>query len=431
MKLKRPAGRSPNGPLPEVSPIAKPCQPRLGLCGWAGVSSGCDPRAGRRRRRGSRPRRHLRRERWADLGNDGESPRARHRPPRRSRVRGRCRRRARSALGRRPRRSPQRAGHDRGFARRRLCARCVACRGRGEDAARAARSRPCPPRGSDDGCCGGGRLQAPRRRDVARRARRRRAVGTRSRPPRRGRRGGACRPGPAPSRCRSRPRRRRRSIRRARGRGRVRRPPRRRRRSRSSSLRRGGAGGRAAPPASPIPAGSAPAEERGRRARRFPGCRPPSAADRRCRRRPPPQEVVAQAPPSSRTRAGAARGPRGLAPAGADGAREIGDGAAHELPADVEPQHEACVAADLVERRTSSPSAGPPAGVLHELVALEARQGESDGRLREPGHAREVAARHRPVAAHLLEQQLLVERAHQPRAGRPGRRGRRHSLSRG
>ena len=42
------SGRSPNGPLPDVSPIAEPCQPRLGLCRVTGPSQSGTRRTDRR-----------------------------------------------------------------------------------------------------------------------------------------------------------------------------------------------------------------------------------------------------------------------------------------------------------------------------------------------------------------------------------------------
>jgi hypothetical protein len=35
VKLKRPSGWWPKGPVPDVSPTARACQPRVGLCGPA------------------------------------------------------------------------------------------------------------------------------------------------------------------------------------------------------------------------------------------------------------------------------------------------------------------------------------------------------------------------------------------------------------
>jgi hypothetical protein len=118
----------------------------------------------------------------------------------------------------------------------------------------------------------------------------------------------------------------------------------------------------------------------------------------------------------------------GLALPDADCTRKICDGAADELTAYVEPQDETRVATNLVQRRASSATADPSAGVLHERVALEARQGEGDGRLREAGGAHEIAARHRPVPSHPLEQELLVERADQSRPSGAGGSGRHHYL---
>ena len=115
------------------------------------------------------------------------------------------------------------------------------------------------------------------------------------------------------------------------------------------------------------------------------------------------QEVVGELPelthPSHGTRV--AGGP---ARTGPDGAREVGDGAADELPADVEPEHEARAAADLVEKGGATSAARPAAGVLDEPVAFQVRESERHGRLREAGSAGELATRHRTVAAHPLEQ---------------------------
>ena len=113
-----------------------------------------------------------------------------------------------------------------------------------------------------------------------------------------------------------------------------------------------------------------------------------------------------------------ARRAGGPALAGADGAGQVGDGAADELPADIEAEDEAGIAADLVEDRRAAAAAGAATGALYERGALEVRKGEADGGLRKPRCPRELAARHRPVPSHLLEQELLVQRPHQTRACR-------------
>jgi hypothetical protein len=112
----------------------------------------------------------------------------------------------------------------------------------------------------------------------------------------------------------------------------------------------------------------------------------------------------------------------------ANTAPQVGDRAPDELPAHIEAEHEAGVLPDLVQRRGASPAPRPAARVLHQFVPLEAGERQADGRLRETGGARELAARHRTVAAHPLEQQLLVERPHQPRPCRPSPRRRGHQL---
>ena len=76
-----------------------------------------------------------------------------------------------------------------------------------------------------------------------------------------------------------------------------------------------------------------------------------------------------------------------------DLAREVGHRAAQVAQADVEAEHEPGLRPDLVKQGGPAGQPGPLAGQPDQAGPLKVRQGERDGRLGQPGHARKVGPR--------------------------------------
>ncbi len=111
-------------------------------------------------------------------------------------------------------------------------------------------------------------------------------------------------------------------------------------------------------------------------------------------------------------------------------ARQVGDRSAQVAQADVEAEHEPGLRPDLVQQGGAAGQPRPLARQPDQAGPLKVRQRERDGRLGQPGHARELRPRVGTRGANVVKQQLLVERPDQRRTC-GGKAARRRRIGRG